>query len=145
MLSVCAECCVLGFLYKSGKTVLEGSVVECKRSECIKKHIQSNPYTVNILMAGYDKETGPSLYYIDYIATLHKLEKGTDISHHYLCNLWRTASEELQHLEKTMYISVHQAAEGHRQVRKHIRSILKLGMLMNNICEMSENTVRSLV
>jgi 20S proteasome subunit beta 4 len=35
-----------------------------------------NPYSVNILLAGYDKETGPSLYYIDYIATLHKLEKG---------------------------------------------------------------------
>lgn len=35
-----------------------------------------NPYQVNILLAGYDKETGPSLYYIDYIATLHKVEKG---------------------------------------------------------------------
>ncbi|WJX24460.1 Proteasome subunit beta type-2-A [Trifolium repens] len=35
-----------------------------------------NPYYVNILLAGYDKETGPSLYYTDYIATLHKLEKG---------------------------------------------------------------------
>ncbi|KAL9667295.1 hypothetical protein QQ045_001646 [Rhodiola kirilowii] len=27
-------------------------------------------------MAGYDKDVGPSLYYIDYIATMHKLEKG---------------------------------------------------------------------
>ncbi|PKI39490.1 hypothetical protein CRG98_040099 [Punica granatum] len=27
-------------------------------------------------MAGYDKETGPSLYYVDYIATLHKVDKG---------------------------------------------------------------------
>ncbi|GMN46735.1 hypothetical protein TIFTF001_015929 [Ficus carica] len=35
-----------------------------------------NPYFVNILLAGYDKETGPSLYYIDYIASLHKVEKG---------------------------------------------------------------------
>ena len=34
-----------------------------------------NPYTVNILLAGYDKETGPSLYYIDYIASLHKVDK----------------------------------------------------------------------
>lgn len=30
---------------------------------------------VNIILAGYDKETGPSLYYIDYIASLHKLDK----------------------------------------------------------------------
>lgn len=31
---------------------------------------------MNILLAGYEKETGPSLYYIDYLATLHKVEKG---------------------------------------------------------------------
>nr|VDD45240.1 unnamed protein product [Brassica oleracea] len=35
-----------------------------------------NPYSVNILMAGYDEESGASLYYIDYIATLHKVDKG---------------------------------------------------------------------
>ncbi|KAF9677618.1 hypothetical protein SADUNF_Sadunf08G0126400 [Salix dunnii] len=35
-----------------------------------------NPYMVNILLAGFDRETGPSLYYIDYIATLHKVDKG---------------------------------------------------------------------
>lgn len=34
-----------------------------------------NPYMVNIILAGYDKETGPSMYYIDYIASLHKLDK----------------------------------------------------------------------
>ncbi|TXG72090.1 hypothetical protein EZV62_000669 [Acer yangbiense] len=34
-----------------------------------------SPYMVNILMAGFDKETGPSLYYLDYIATLHKVDK----------------------------------------------------------------------
>ncbi|XP_028082208.1 proteasome subunit beta type-2-A-like [Camellia sinensis] len=26
-------------------------------------------------LAGYDKEIGPSLYYIDYIASLHKVDK----------------------------------------------------------------------
>ncbi|KAL3648991.1 Proteasome subunit beta type-2-A [Castilleja foliolosa] len=34
-----------------------------------------NPYMVNIILAGHDKETGPSLYFIDYIASLHKLDK----------------------------------------------------------------------
>lgn len=28
---------------------------------------------MNIILAGYDKETGPSLYFIDYIASLHKV------------------------------------------------------------------------
>nr|VDD50371.1 unnamed protein product [Brassica oleracea] len=41
-----------------------------------KNLLSSNPYSVNILMAGYDKEAGASLYYIDYIATLHKVDKG---------------------------------------------------------------------
>ena len=30
---------------------------------------------MNIILAGYDKETGPSLYYIDYIASMHKVDK----------------------------------------------------------------------
>ncbi|KAL2530512.1 Proteasome subunit beta type-2-A [Forsythia ovata] len=30
---------------------------------------------VNVILAGYDKETGPSLYFVDYIASLHKLDK----------------------------------------------------------------------
>lgn len=34
------------------------------------------PYQVNMMMAGYDKDTGPVLYYLDYIATLHRLDKG---------------------------------------------------------------------
>ncbi|XP_020579870.1 proteasome subunit beta type-2-A-like [Phalaenopsis equestris] len=38
--------------------------------------LRKNPYFVNILLAGYDKDIGPSLYYIDYIATLHKIDKG---------------------------------------------------------------------
>lgn len=34
------------------------------------------PYQVNMMMAGYDKRTGPCLFYLDYIATLQKLNKG---------------------------------------------------------------------
>jgi hypothetical protein len=28
------------------------------------------------MIVGWDKDVGPSFYYLDYIATLHKLEKG---------------------------------------------------------------------
>ena len=31
---------------------------------------------MNMMLAGWDKHDGPSLYYLDYISTLHKLEKG---------------------------------------------------------------------
>ncbi|KAL9661732.1 hypothetical protein QQ045_026560 [Rhodiola kirilowii] len=63
-------------------------------------------------------------------------------------NLWRTTSEEkrdLERLQKPIYNSVRRAAEVHRQVRKYIRSILKPGMLMIDICETLENTVRKLI
>uniref|UniRef100_A0A803MT24 Uncharacterized protein n=1 Tax=Chenopodium quinoa TaxID=63459 RepID=A0A803MT24_CHEQI len=32
-------------------------------------------YSVNIILAGFEQDTGPSLYFIDYIATLHKVDK----------------------------------------------------------------------
>ncbi|KAK8658665.1 hypothetical protein V6N13_036867 [Hibiscus sabdariffa] len=63
-------------------------------------------------------------------------------------NLWRTTSEEkreLDRLEKPKYNAVRQAAEVHRQVRKYIKSILKPGMLMTDLCETLENTVRKLI
>ena len=34
------------------------------------------PYQCNLLLAGYDDETGPELYYIDYLALLIKLPFG---------------------------------------------------------------------
>ncbi|KAF2305464.1 hypothetical protein GH714_005537 [Hevea brasiliensis] len=63
-------------------------------------------------------------------------------------NLWRTTSEEkreLERLEKPIYNSVRQAAEVHRQVRKYIKDKLRPGMLMTDLCETLENTVRKLI
>lgn len=34
------------------------------------------PYQTNLMLAGYDKENGPELYYIDYLACLVKLPFG---------------------------------------------------------------------
>ncbi|XP_013790676.1 proteasome subunit beta type-2-like [Limulus polyphemus] len=31
------------------------------------------PYLVNLLLAGYDKHTGPELYFMDYLATMAKV------------------------------------------------------------------------
>ncbi|KMZ56485.1 Methionine aminopeptidase 2B [Zostera marina] len=63
-------------------------------------------------------------------------------------NLWRTTSEEkreLERLEKPMYNSIRCAAEVHRQVRTYMKSIIKPGMLMIDLCETLENTVRKLI
>ncbi|XP_043701813.1 methionine aminopeptidase 2B isoform X2 [Telopea speciosissima] len=63
-------------------------------------------------------------------------------------NLWRTTSEEKRELErheKPIYNAVRQAAEVHRQVRKYMKGIIKPGMLMTDLCETLENTVRRLI
>ena len=31
------------------------------------------PYQTNLLIAGYDEGTGPSLYWMDYLATMHSM------------------------------------------------------------------------
>jgi len=36
--------------------------------------LRSNPYQVNLLLAGFDKDVGPSLYFIDYLASIQKLD-----------------------------------------------------------------------
>ena len=35
-----------------------------------------SPYHCNLLLAGYDEATGPSLYWMDYLATLNKINTG---------------------------------------------------------------------
>lgn len=35
-----------------------------------------SPYQCNLLIAGYDEGAGASLYWLDYLATLHKVNTG---------------------------------------------------------------------
>lgn len=36
--------------------------------------LRKNPYNVNLLLAGWEEEVGPSLYYIDYLASMHPVK-----------------------------------------------------------------------
>ncbi len=38
--------------------------------------LRKNPYSVNILLGGVDQVDGPSLYFIDYLASMHKVRHG---------------------------------------------------------------------
>eukprot|EP00934_Nitzschia_sp_Nitz4_P003767 Nitzschia sp. Nitz4//scaffold9_size221794//85197//86040//NITZ4_001342-RA/size221794-augustus-gene-0.89-mRNA-1//1//CDS//3329560989//3757//frame0 len=38
--------------------------------------LRRGPFQVNVLMAGYDEAAGASLYYLDYLGTLHKVNHG---------------------------------------------------------------------
>jgi len=63
-------------------------------------------------------------------------------------NSYRTTSEEKRNMERLnedLYKDVRLAAEVHRQTRKYANSYIKPGMLMTDICEGIENTVRKLI
>jgi len=38
--------------------------------------LRKSPYHCNLLVAGYDESTGPALYWLDYLATLSKINTG---------------------------------------------------------------------
>lgn len=45
--------------------------------------LRKGPYQVNLLLGGFDEETGPALYFMDYLAALEKVNFG---SHGYASN-----------------------------------------------------------
>jgi methionyl aminopeptidase len=62
-------------------------------------------------------------------------------------NSYRTTSEEKKHMDRMnpdFLSDYRQAAEVHKQVRKHAHSAIKPGMTLTEICEMIETGVRSL-
>ncbi|KAI3855125.1 hypothetical protein MKX03_018519 [Papaver bracteatum] len=63
------------YQFRNGIPLTTAATANFTRGE-LATALRKNPYSVNLLLAGYDKETGPSLYYIDYIASCHKVEKG---------------------------------------------------------------------
>ncbi|EFN58315.1 hypothetical protein CHLNCDRAFT_142331 [Chlorella variabilis] len=65
-----------------------------------------------------------------------------------LTQRWReTAAEkrEMDRLQAEMVNEVRQAAEVHRQVRAYVRTIAKPGILMTDLCEKLEDSVRKLI
>ncbi|KAL6637096.1 hypothetical protein ACP70R_024668 [Stipagrostis hirtigluma subsp. patula] len=61
--------------------------------------LRKNPYMVNAILAGYDKDIGASMYYIDYIATLHKIDKGAFGYGSYFC---LSLMDKLYHPDMTL-------------------------------------------
>ncbi|CAN0857030.1 Proteasome subunit beta type-2-A, partial [Linum grandiflorum] len=72
------------YQFRNGIPLTTAAAANFTRGE-LATALRKNPYQVNVLMAGYDKETGPSLYYIDYIATLHKVDRGAFGYGSYFC------------------------------------------------------------
>lgn len=66
---------ILLYQYRNGIPLSTSAAANFTRGE-LATALRKNPYEVNMMIAGWDKDQGPSLYYLDYISTLHKVEKG---------------------------------------------------------------------
>ncbi|KAL6971423.1 Proteasome subunit beta type-2-A [Sarracenia purpurea var. burkii] len=62
------------YQFRNGIPLTTAAAANFTRGE-LATALRKSPYFVNIILAGYDKEMGPSLYYLDYIASLHKVDK----------------------------------------------------------------------
>ncbi|GMG99684.1 hypothetical protein Nepgr_001524 [Nepenthes gracilis] len=62
------------YQFRNGIPLTTAAAANFTRGE-LATALRKNPYFVNIILAGHDKDTEPSLYFIDYIATLHKVDK----------------------------------------------------------------------
>ncbi|XP_078179862.1 proteasome subunit beta type-2-A-like [Carex rostrata] len=72
------------YQFRNGMPLTTAATANFTRGE-LATALRKNPYSVNLLLAGYDEGVGPSIYYIDYIATLHKIEKGAFGYGSYFC------------------------------------------------------------
>ena len=63
------------YALRNGTQLSTKSVAHYTRSE-LATALRKSPYHCNLLLAGYDESTGPSLYWMDYLATLNKINTG---------------------------------------------------------------------
>lgn len=70
--------------------------------------LRKSPYHTNLLLAGFDKDTGPALYWCDYLASLHHMNIcGTGYGSYFVLSLfdklWKpdiTENEALELMKK---------------------------------------------
>lgn len=79
------------------------AVANYTRSE-LATALRKSPYQTNLLMAGWDEGVGPSLYWCDYLATLHHMNIcGTGYGSYFVLSmldkLWHPAVTEAEALE----------------------------------------------
>lgn len=72
--------------------------------------LRKAPYMANLLIAGFDEKTGPALFWLDYLATMHKTNfSGTGCGSYFAMSIfdryWKpdlTESEAMQVMERAI-------------------------------------------
>jgi 20S proteasome subunit beta 4 len=59
--------------YRTGHRLSTAAAAHWTRNQ-LARFLRSSPYQVNCLIGGFDAATGPSLYFMDYLASMHKVK-----------------------------------------------------------------------
>lgn len=71
-----------------GQTLSTKAVAHFTRGE-LATALRKSPYYTNLLIAGYDEHAGPSLYWCDYLATMHHMNIcGTGYGSYFVLSLF---------------------------------------------------------
>jgi len=71
--------------YRNGVAMSTHGVANYMRGEKSAK-LRKGMAVVDMLLGGYDEDVGPSLYFIDYLASMQKLDKGAHGYAGFFCN-----------------------------------------------------------
>ncbi|KAG1679151.1 hypothetical protein FOA52_000506 [Chlamydomonas sp. UWO 241] len=91
------------YALRNGTKLSTKSVAHFTRGE-LATALRKGPYHCNLLLAGWDEATGPSLYWMDYLATLNKINTGgTGYGSYFVLSmfdqLWRPDVTEAEALD----------------------------------------------
>ena len=63
------------YVYRNGLQLSTKATASFTRNE-LATALRKNPYNVNLLLGGFDEADGASLYFIDYLSSMHKVRHG---------------------------------------------------------------------
>jgi 20S proteasome subunit beta 4 len=91
------------YALRNGQALSTKAVANYTRGE-LAKALRQSPYNTNLLMAGFDAGVGPSLFWCDYLATLHAMNVcGTGYGSYFVLSMfdreWRPEMTEAEALD----------------------------------------------
>jgi len=114
---------------RSGHILSTHATAQFTRNE-LAEAIRKGPYQVNLLIGGYDTNIGPSLYFLDYMGSLHRVKVG---AHGYASYFALSIFDRYYHED----CSLEEGIAVIKQVLKELRTrfLLKIGNIKCKIVD----------
>ncbi|CAL5218371.1 g39 [Coccomyxa viridis] len=104
------------YALRNDKTLSTRAVANFTRNE-LATALRKGPYSTNLLIAGWDEKTGPSLYWMDYLATMHSMNiAGTGYGSYFVLSML----DRLWHPDLTQDEAVELMEKGIEEVRRRL-------------------------